>query len=284
MTAAVLDCLVSCLKPAVPQLLGMLLTGGSPSVRWKTDEQAETDDDASGSQSFSVALTIDDFPPLDMTIQTFSQLMSTLRSCHAKATFFVIWENVEQLQFGQHMLREMVNHYGHEIGVHYKGRWGACMSLHEYRAGAQPLLDFAKAQLRKKIRFMRPAGGNISSTVVDEMRKEPYCLETVIGTSYAFDADLCACCPGPWHGRCIGRTVQPGEIIIIHVGPKLNSAIVALCKQLRHPNHYGRQIKTLESLCSEDYDLCEDAACSRTTQGELLPLSQLDLRVLRSLR
>ena len=281
----ILDCFVSCLRPIMPRLLSILLTGGNPSVRWKTDEAFETDDDSADGQSFSVALTIDDFPPLDMTIPKFSKLMTTLRACHAKATFFVIWENVQQVEWGQHMLREMVNHHGHEIGVHYKGRWGACASLDEYKKGAQPLLDFANCELKKKIKFMRPAGGNISSTIVDEMMQPPYCLETVIGTAYAFDADLCQCCKGQWHGNCIGRTVRPGEIIILHVGLKLESAIEALCRQLRSPNHYGRQIKTLESLCydSSDYDLC-DRSCKRDRQAELAPLTGLDLRRLQSIR
>lgn len=236
-------------EPWVP-LCCSCLVRCHPGVRWRASGSTKT------------ALTIDDFPSANMDTGEFALLRTMLQSANngdgVCVTFFVIWDKVKtdpDLYYKQ--ITELVRD-GHEIAVHYKGRWGWSRPTESYLA---ELVEFEQFCSRQNIplRFVRPPGGFATHSFVDRHFKA-HSLITVIGTAYPFDADLCRCMSPAWIGKCASTlSAGGGRIVILHAGATLRDK---LCAFLKHSK--GQKIDTLARTI-------DDAASSDLAARMLLP-------------
>ena len=172
-----------------------------------------------------VALTIDDFPSKSLSKDAFMLLLAMLEDHGVCASFFVIWSRVKDSHTMKRMVLEM-HRRGHEIALHYQGRWGWCLSEREYVPLAQSMLSFCDRN-SIPVRFVRPPGGFATRSFIDN--HAVLGLTTVIGTAYPGDADVCACMPSRWIGKCAARLASgaPGRIVILHVNSKLVAKVQA---------------------------------------------------------
>ena len=151
-----------------------------------------------------LALTIDDGPdPVSTPL-----ILAELRQHDAHATFFLI---SSRLAGREHLVRELVAE-GHELGNHLT-RDAPSIRLPP-AAFEQALLEAHRALAAYgPVRWMRPASGWYSPTMVDIIQRHRY--RCALGSIYPLDATL----PWPWFSaRYIRRNARPGAIIILHDG------------------------------------------------------------------
>ena len=234
------------LEPCVPCCCGWLVQC-DPRVHWRVSGTRKT------------VLTIDDFPSSEMDRRDFEDLLDVLRSGNGglgvHATFFVIWSRVKEnkdLYFPQleRLLRD-----GHELGVHYAGRWGWSRDVDSYIEECGEFQHYCLTNKYPSLRFVRPPGGFATQSFV-AAHFDSESLITVIGTAYPFDADLCECMPSSWIGRCAASlSVGGGRIVILHVGKTL---VEKLRSFLSHAK--GRDVDSLTNAFDDAEGIDQTAA------------------------
>lgn len=152
-----------------------------------------------------VALSIDDGPS-----SATSEILDVLEEHGARATFFLIGENVKARP---EMARRLVAD-GHEVGHHMMEDWPSRSlpaDVFEARFDAvDRLLDEVGGSS-----VFRPGSGWYNERMVRVARERGY--RTVLGSVYPFDVLIPA--PGllSWY---ILRSAVPGSIVILHDGPE----------------------------------------------------------------
>ena len=153
-----------------------------------------------------IALTIDDGPHYKMT----PQVLAVLKEKGARATFFVLGENVDRRP--ELLAKEVAD--GHEIAVH--GYHHNSLARRDKAAVAAELERAEEAIGRVttvKPALFRPPGGSSSATVAAAARERGY-------TMVLWDVD-----PQDWArppvGSVVGtvmRRAAPGSIVLLHDG------------------------------------------------------------------
>lgn len=232
----------SALEPLFPCLCGWMSCCDSRVV-WRADDDNDTPD--------AIALTIDDVPRKGMRVSDVLELMLLLRQRRARVTFFVFFDRLNPKPDDPPEVHLMVNTFidhvkidGHEIGLHFPGRWGNQMSAIELKWRVEKSLQIAQRRYNLPIRHVRMPGG--FSTPAQVSLLEAYDLTTVNGTAYPGDADVCQCLSAAALGRFAARlATRDGRIAILHDDNRL---IAKLASFLRHLQAQGRHSVTLSEL------------------------------------
>lgn len=235
-----MGCVLSCLEPCAPCLFGCFV--GCTPITWRVPPL-----DREGRRT--VCLTIDDFPSKSLTVEAFKELLVVLDEHDALVTFFVILDNVKAHPYGEEMLRILCAYTEHELGCHWKGRWGCCMPTHEFVRSA---FEFKGIQRRygTHIRFCRPPGGFATSRTVVALNQQAG-LKMVLGTAYPGDADICASRSPRWIGEMASNMAKNGgRIVILHC----DGSIVAKVKHfLENAEFVGLAPSRTLSLATTGY-------------------------------
>lgn len=196
--------MLSCVQPCVPCLFGCFV-GCHSRVVWRVP-QLDRD------SRRTCVLTIDDFPSSHTTPRTLLKLLQLLDEYDAFATFFVIRDNMKVNRDSEKLLSMLVDS-GHEVGIHWKGRWGCCKPLGEYLDEAAELKGIERRH-GTHIQFCRPPGGFSTATTVEALMTR-LGLTTVIGTAYSGDADVCRDRTPRWQGEAAAAMASDGGCIAI---------------------------------------------------------------------
>lgn len=170
-----------------------------------------------GTEAPTVALTIDDGPS-----EATSEILDVLADNDARATFFVIGENVRERP---DLTRRLVAE-GHELGHH--------MMVDE------PSIDLADETFRARFDEMdaildelggsdvfRPASGWYDDRMVEHAAGFGY--RTVLGSVYPFDAQIPFPKLSTWYMQ---QLTSPGSILILHDGPERGLRTAAVLRAL----------------------------------------------------
>lgn len=227
----------ACLEPVAPCFMGWMTGCWDARVVWR-----------SGERTRKVALTIDDVPRDETRVEDVYLLMNLLRNAGAHATFFVIFEKFHKASTEvQRVFMQRVKADGHEVGLHFKGRWGHTMRVQDVSKGACEAMHFVQRCYDLKIRHARMPGG--FSTRAQVTALERLGLKVVNGTGYPFDVDLCACMSALALGRCAARLVEEGgRIAILHDTNKLLASVEAFLNARRAYEGQTNTVVTLDEL------------------------------------
>ena len=230
----------ACLEPAVPCLFGWMTCCWDGRVVWRASEAQRWP------HRGQVALTIDDVPRKGTTVDDVQRLMTLLASHVATATFFVMFDQfVAAPENVRRAFLTYVKGYGHELGLHFKGRWGHTMATEELLQRATEARHLVEQCYGMRLRYARMPGGFSRPEQVTAL--ESLGLTVVNGTGYPFDVDLCACLPARALGRCAARlTARGGRIAILHDTHKLYHEVEAFLRAARDQN--GHTVVALEEL------------------------------------
>lgn len=196
-------------------------------------------------RSRRVALTIDDVS-WDTPEAQLKLLLAELAG--ERATFFVIWP--EHGPYGQKEARattrrvEMIIQQGHEVGVHFAGRWGCCTP--DVAGIASEMQSAMQSALLPRAEHARMAGGlSCPSQVTALTRLE---LTVVNGTAYPFDADLCECLDAKTLGQAAASmSERGGRVAVLHVGAGAPEKVAAFVTQARELDLEMVKLSTLLS-------------------------------------
>lgn len=232
------------LSPLAPCLCGWMTCCDSR-VLWHAHG-----DDGDADIPNAVALTIDDVPRIGMKASNVRELMALLVQYRARATFFVFFDRLNP-SANDYNYNLMVNTFvrevkagGHEVALHFPGRWGQQMSLEELRWRTEQSLQIARQRFGLRVRYVRMPGG--FSTPAQVTLLKSYGLAVVNGTAYPGDADVCSCLSAMALGRCAARLADgDGRIAIVHDDKRL---IAKLASFLRHLKAQGRRAMTLADV------------------------------------
>ena len=182
-----------------PQWLLSQLASTYPQVVWSTCLR----------QGISaIALTIDDAPFGGGN--TTEKILDILASAGAKATFFII---VQQVKTERHrsLLRRMVNE-GHELGNHMStDSKSVLLSDAEYLRQLRDCDILLRQFQPRGVHWHRPGGGFLSQRTLALAASNGY--TTVLGSVYPHDAQIASSTLTAWHLRVRARA---GAILIIH--------------------------------------------------------------------
>jgi peptidoglycan-N-acetylglucosamine deacetylase len=164
-----------------------------------------------------VALSIDDGPAAAT-----AEILELLAEHEARATFFVIGEQVQQ----HPELTRRIRALGHELGHHMMRdepsiRLAPDAFLDDFRALDAILADFGGSRL------FRPGSGWFDQRMVNAAAARGY--ETVLGSVYPFDAQLPFSGFARWYIR---RNVAPGSILVLHDGEERGARTVAVLRDI----------------------------------------------------
>ena len=252
--SVMLECIARCLEPCVPCLCGCM-TNHDGRVVWRGESGRRV-----------LALTIDDVPRRGMTIAELHALLVLLEAHDAHATFFVIWEGAAERFAGDiaKMVAMLVGK-GHEIGIHFDGRWGCTMSDAQIRQETSAAMLALKRIADVRPRYARMPGGFSRHSIVTRLEHE-FQLRVVNGTAYPFDVDLCQCLSAKRLGRCAANLGRGGgRIAILHDRTDLHEKVEAFLAQAKR-NRY--RVVRLDALL-DDIEV-DDAAASRRLMPALL--------------
>jgi len=149
-----------------------------------------------------VALTIDDAPDPESS----PRILSVLRENDARATFFVIGEQVP----GNESLIEQIASEGHELGNHMS-RDEMSVDLEEEEFERRLLLAQASLSRFGLVRWFRPGSGYYDTVMLDILDRHD--LRCALGTVYPLDANISW---GWLIRRWIRSRTQAGGVIILH--------------------------------------------------------------------
>lgn len=173
-----------------------------------------------------------------------------------RATFFVIWSRLVATPNWKEMVAMIVRD-GHEIGAHYAGRWGWCRSPRSYiEDEGRLLVAYMKKNFGKRVSFVRPPGGLATWGFVDA-HYNVLGLETVIGTGYAFDVDLCSCRSAAVQGRLTAEMAagKDSVISIFHDGgPQPIDLAIKARAFVDAMTEHGHSVVSLEELLRPEID------------------------------
>lgn len=241
--------LAAFLSPLAPCLCGWMTCFDSRVV-W------DADDVGFGDTHDLVALSIDDVPRKGTTVQDVHAIMALLKEYDARVTFFAFFDqlNVPDTDPKAPMVREFiraVKENGHELGIHFPGRWGNQMSLTELEFKVQQSRGLGLKRFFMDIKFLRMPGG--FSTPAQVTLIEKYGLTVVNGTAYPGDADVCQCLSALALGRCAARLANSdGRIAILHDDRRLLAKVHAFLEQL---SAQGKRAVTLRELLERPPEL-----------------------------
>ena len=188
-----------------------------------------------------VALTIDDSPDASGT----PAILDTLRAHGARATFFVITDQIPRAE----SVMARITREGHEIGNHFTADRPAIRldsaAFDEDLARADSALDdFAPT------RWARPGSGWYSRRMVRSIERAGY--HCALGTVYPFDGSI----GWSWFStRFIVAHAKPGAIIVLHDRGK---------RSVRTAKVLGRVLPELRARGYEVVTLSELMAAART--------------------
>ena len=169
-----------------------------------------------------------------MTIAELADLLLLLETHgKAKATFFLIWSETKYFSGSTIQLVEMLRDSGHEIGIHFDGRWGCLMPDDEICKQTAEAMHALQRHCRVVPRYVRMPGGFSRRTTVTKL--ESFGLRVVNGTAYPFDVDLCKWQSAEALGRAaanMGR--RGGRIAILHDRKNLYDKVCAFLEQAEH--------------------------------------------------
>tara|TARA_B110001454_G_scaffold187876_1_gene185500 strand:+ start:1343 stop:2113 length:771 start_codon:yes stop_codon:yes gene_type:complete len=210
-----------CLEPIVPSLW-CCFTNCDRRVVWRGKEGGNR-----------VALTIDDVPRRDSALKDLAELLIMLEKHNrTKATFFLIWSEMQHFRDDRVRLVEMLRDNGHEIGIHFDGRWGCTVSDTEICRQTVEALHALQRHCGVVPRYARMPGGFSRRSTVTKL--EGLGLTVVNGTAYPFDVDLCQRLSPAALGRCAANLAwRGGRIAILHDRDNLLPKIEAFLEQAR---------------------------------------------------
>ena len=183
-----------------------------------------------------IALTIDDAPHPDVT----PQILDTLREYEARATFFVVGEQVA----GNETLLEQIVAEGHELGNHLM-RIEPSINKTTAEFEAELLeTDALLKQFDTAVSWFRPGSGWYNQDMLQIISQHGY--RAVLGSIYPYDAQLTAV---DFSVDYILRRAQPGRIIIVHDGLAERIRVVDVLRRiLPELQAQGFEIVTLTQL------------------------------------
>ena len=233
------ECVVRCLEPCAPCLCGCM-TGCDGRVVWRGEAQR---------RGRLVALTIDDVPRKGTTVAGLRALLALLDARDARATFFVIWNAAKRVPAASLVaMLKLIHEKGHEIGVHFDGRWGCTVSDAAIFRETTEMLHTLQNVCGVKPKYARmPGGFSRQSTVT--LLEQNFDLTVVNGTAYPFDVDLCMWRSAKRLGRCaadLGR--GGGRIAILHDRDDLQEKVEAF---LDRATDHGCRVVRLATLLDE---------------------------------
>jgi peptidoglycan/xylan/chitin deacetylase (PgdA/CDA1 family) len=181
-----------------------------------------------------VALSIDDGPS-DAT----PQVLAVLKEHEARATFFVIGQNVlDQPERVTNMLAS-----GNEI-AHHMMRDEASIRLSpvDFRNNFREM-DFILRE-RGGSRLFRPGSGWYNERILQEARRKGY--KVVLGSVYPFDAQIA---DPDFAARYVLEHTVPGAIVILHDGPERGRRTAEVLRRvLPELRRRGLQVVTVSEL------------------------------------
>lgn len=206
-------------------------------VEWKRAESPEVLFSVNTPERV-VALTIDDGPSAATP-----EILEVLAANDAKATFFVIGQNVvEHPDLTRRIVAE-----GHELGHHMMADEPSIdLPAETFRANfaqMDAVLDgFGGSHL------FRPGSGWYDDRMLDDAERLGY--RTVLGSVYPFDAQV----PFPklsgWYMR---QLIAPGSILILHDGPERGPRTVEVLRSLLPElRARGVEVVTVSSLAQRE--------------------------------
>jgi len=158
-----------------------------------------------GTREPVVALTIDDGPS-----EATPEILEILAENDARATFFVIGENVRR---HPDLTRRMVEE-GHELGHHMMVDEPSIeLPVDEFRGGFEEMDRILDAFGGSTV--FRPGSGWFNDRIVDDAARLGY--RTVLGSVYPFDAQIPLPGLSAWYMR---QLIGPGSVMILHDGPE----------------------------------------------------------------
>lgn len=177
---------------ALPNLAVELARRGTPEVVFSVEAPEPM-----------VALTIDDGPS-----SATPELLEILEEHQAKATFFLIGENVDAFPAEARRIREA----GHELGHHMMED--------------QPSRDLSKSEFEERFdamderldalggsRVFRPGSGWYDDRMIEVAAQRGY--RTVLGSVYPFDAQISSSGFASWY---VLQNIVPGSVVVLHDG------------------------------------------------------------------
>ena len=260
---------VAALEPLAPCLCGWMACCDSRVV-WRADADSDTSD--------AIALTIDDVPRKDMKVSHVLELMHLLRQRRARVTFFVFFDRLNPKPddpMEDHLLVNTfvseVKSNGHEIGLHFPGRWGNQMSTLELKWRTEQSLQIARRRFNLPIRYVRMPGG--FSTPAQVTLLESYGLTVVNGTAYPGDADVCGCLSAIALGRFAARLANgDGRIAILHDDKRLIAKLASFLAQLQAQNKHSVTLSELLGPTRVRVDAVMESASGGGNTGALSPI------------
>lgn len=195
---------------AVTILIGLSFLGSAVvslpnlAVEWAKRSAPEVVFSVETSDSL-VALSIDDGPS-----SSTPEILDVLERQGARATFFLIGENVDARPDAARRIREA----GHELGHHMMEDRPSKELAHDAFDARFDAMDRRLDALGGG-RLFRPGSGWYDDRMIEVAADRGY--RTVLGSVYPFDAHLPA--PGllSWYVR---QNTVPGSILVLHDGPE----------------------------------------------------------------
>ncbi len=156
-----------------------------------------------GPEQKLVALTIDDSPSGEET----DRILAVLDKHNVAATFFVIGVKAQMYE----TVLERIVEGGHEIANH---GWDATPSIDlDHDRFARELARTSELLGTYAPKFMRPASGLYTSTIVAEVKAQG--MQTVLADIYPADTRIHSPAFFAWY---LEQNVRPGSIIVLHDG------------------------------------------------------------------
>ena len=157
--------------------------------------------------------------------------MTLLKQHNATATFFFVWRGARSRAAADPCaIIQLLCRHGHEVGVHFSGRWGCCMSDSELCSQVIEAVLNLERITGVRPRYVRMPGGFSRRSSVDRLRSLR--LTVVNGTAYPFDVDLCASLDAATLGRAAADLgARGGRIAILHDRENLIPKVKAFLEQ-----------------------------------------------------
>jgi len=169
-----------------------------------------------------VALTIDDGPSPET-----ANILAVLEAHNAKATFFNISGNVHTREA---IVQRTVT-AGHELGNHLTTDSPSIkLSPEDFETNLltaeQALLPFIQSSHpQAKLHWLRPGMGFYNAKMVETAQRHGYQL--VLGSTFPYDTHIHS---ARFASAFILRTIQPGDIIVLHDGEERGQRTVKTLK------------------------------------------------------
>jgi peptidoglycan/xylan/chitin deacetylase (PgdA/CDA1 family) len=167
-----------------------------------------------GAERRAVALTLDDGPDPSVT----PAVLDLLAAAGCRATFFALGRAAERHPA---IVARLVDE-GHELGNHgWQDRPARALAAAEFEADLMSAHEVLAEHA--PVSLMRPGSGLIRADQRRALRRRGYCC--VLGSVYPLDAHLPQ---GPALGALVARWARPGDIVVLHEGPRSRVRVVAM--------------------------------------------------------